>query len=205
LSACNVLRHYNYFYFTSCGLYNAIKARNRLLLLPRFIPSMVGTPEQAKVWLKPRPTLIAVTVKDAITYTVFNANGLKFVQFNAKCGRIQCASFIRARQLSGNVPADAGLLRVTAAGSWDTIKGTHVTDVPVKVIMEAIRRTNVITVIKRVWHLRVSEVGIATGKQLNWRVSVAYWSKPLPNLLWGRTNVLFSRYRGPFTWGYAAG
>jgi hypothetical protein len=54
------------------------------------------------------------------------------------------------------------------------MKGTHVTDVSVEVIMEAIRRTNVIIVIKRVWHLRVSEVGIATGKQLNWRVSVAY-------------------------------
>ena len=85
-----------------------------------------------------------------------------------------------ARQLSGDVPEDAGFLCVRSAGSWDTTKGTPVTDVPVELIMEVTRRTDVTTVIKGLWHLTGSSEGIATGKLLNCRVGFAYYSRHHP-------------------------
>jgi hypothetical protein len=60
---------------------------------------------------------------------------------------------------------------------------TPVTDVPVELIIEVMQRTDVITVTERPWYLTVSSVGIATGKPLDWRVGVAYCSRPHP----GRT------------------
>jgi hypothetical protein len=60
------------------------------------------------------------------------------------------------------------------------IKGTPVTDVPVELSMEVARWTDVITVIKRLWHLIASSVSIAAGKLLDWRVGVAYCSRHHP-------------------------
>ena len=80
----------------------------------------------------------------------------------------------------GDVPADAGFLCVTATGIWDTIKGTTVKDVPLELIMEVMRRANVISVINSLWHLTASSVCTATGKLLDWRLGVAYCSRIHP-------------------------
>jgi hypothetical protein len=128
-------------------------------------------------------------------YNEFNAIGLEIVYFSAKCSQTQRAFFIIlwARQLSVDVPADAGFLCVTAAGIWDTIKGTTVTDVPLELITEVMRQTNVISVINRLWHLTASSVCIATGKLLDWRVGVAYCGRlhPVRPCSWAQTTSYF--------------